>query len=96
MNQKTSPILSVFIRKEGTSHLNGELRQEAVKIIDAIKAKHVLTDNQSAADLSIDHLALGAPKNEEGLLDWSVAEVILESEQIIENLPISRVKFNNA
>ncbi len=86
--------LSVFIRNEGTSHIDGKLRPEAKPIIAAIAIAHKLVSTPEEADLIIDHLALGAPKDLEGRLDWGVAEIILESEGIINPLPLSRVKHN--
>jgi hypothetical protein len=86
--------LSVFIRNEGTSHMDGKLRPEAKPIIAAIAIAHKLVSTPEEADLIIDHLALGAPKDLEGRLDWGVAEIILESEGIINPLPLSRVKHN--
>lgn len=55
------------------------------------------------ADYIISNKALGSPKTSDGQLDWGVARVILENdgiivskkaEDILENLPISRVKYN--
>jgi hypothetical protein len=91
------PSLSIYIRGEETSMKDHEPREGFLDVLHAIKKEgHKIVHDPSHADIIIDHLALGAPilteGQDRGMLDWSVARVILENMGVIENIQISKLK----
>jgi hypothetical protein len=91
------PVLTIYIRGEGTSTNNLEQREGFLDVLHAIKRSgHKVSDSILGADLIIDHLALGAPLIEEGeergMLDWATARVILESMDIIQKVERQTLK----